>query len=94
MSCKNKIAHFQWMRPPEAPNKGGNVRLIDVRLKARVLFPETNNQAAWRALVKWLKHSSKHSNKTVVMKRLVWHAISNTLNVHLPETHKMSSHER
>ena len=39
--------------PPESPtarhrgpNKGGNVHLIDVRLKARVLFPETNNQAA------------------------------------------------
>ena len=73
MSCKNKIAHFQWMRHlprhqphgTKGPNKGGNVRLIDVRLKARVLFPETNNQAAWRALAKWLKNSRKPSNETV-----------------------------
>ena len=54
MSRKNKNAHFQWMRhlprhPPHGtagPNKGGNICLIDVRLKERVLFPETNNQAA------------------------------------------------
>ena len=102
MSCKNKIAHFQWMRclprhPPHGtagPNNGRNVCLIDVRLKARVLFPETNNQAAWRALAKWLKHSSKHSNKKVDMKRFPWHAIGNhrtiTLNMHLPETPDMS----
>ena len=76
------------------PNKGGNVHLIDVRFKTRVLFPETNNQAAWRALAKWLKHSNKHSNLTVDMKRLPWHAIGNhrtiILNIHLPETPKMS----
>ena len=59
---------------PESPhgtaglNKGGNVRPIDVRLKASVLFPETNDQAAWRALAKCLKHPSKHSNETVDMK--------------------------
>ena len=76
------------------PNKGGNVHLIDVRLKARVLFPETNNQAAWRVPAKWLKHSSKHSNETVNKKRLPWHAIGNhrtvTFNIHLPETPEVS----
>ena len=76
------------------PNDGGNVHVIDVRLKARALFPETNNQAAWRALAKWLKHSRKHSKETVDMKRLAWHAIGNhgtaLLNIHLPETSKMS----
>ena len=57
-------------------------------------FTETNNQAAWRALAKRLKHSNKHFNETVVKKRLVWHTISNTLNIHLPEMPEMSSHKR
>ena len=71
MSCKNKIAHTFLVdeTSPEAhtagPNKGRNIPQIDVRLKARVLFPEMNNQSAWRELAKWLKHPSKHSNKTV-----------------------------
>ena len=69
-------------------------RKIDVRLKAHVLFPKTNNQAALGALTKWLKHSSKHSNETVNMKRLPWHEIGNhrpvTLNMLLPETPDMS----
>ena len=102
MSCKNIIAHFQWMRhlprhPPHGtgePNKGRNVHQIDVRLKARVLFPKMNNQAAWRALAKWLKHSSKHSNKTVDKKRLPSNAIGNhrtvILSIHLPEMPGMS----
>ena len=48
ISCKNKIAHFQRMRhlprhqphDTAGPNTGGNVCLIDVRLKARVLLPK------------------------------------------------------
>ena len=90
------LAHFHWMRllpshPPHGtagPNKGGNGRQIDVRLKTRLLFPETNNQAAWRALAKWLKHSSKHSNEMVDKERLPWHAFGNhrivTLNIKPP----------
>ena len=69
------------------------VWLIDVPLRARILF-RNNNQAAWRALAKWLKHSSKHCNKTVVKKRRVWHVIRNTLSIHRLETPEMSSHER
>ena len=68
------------------PNTGGNVRLSNrCSIESTGIFTEMNNQAAWRALAKWLKHSSKHSNETVDKKRLVWHAISNTLNIHLPE---------
>jgi len=80
---------------PAGPNKGGNVRLINVRLKARVLFPEMNNQAAWRVLAKMLKHSSKHSNETVEKKGLAWHVISNhrtlILNIQLLEMNETSN---
>ena len=34
-----------------------------------------NNQSACRMLTKWLKHSSKHSNKTVHKEWLAWKAI-------------------
>ena len=69
------------------PNTGGNVRLF-----TQCYLESTD--AAWRVLVKWLKHSSKHSNETVVKKWLVSHVISNTFNIHLPEMPEMSSHGR
>ena len=90
MSCKNKIAHFQRMRHlPKHQlhgtarlNTGGNVHLSNgCSLESMDTFIETNkmhNHAAWRVLAKWLKHSSKHSNKTVVKKRLVWSYIKHT----------------
>ena len=37
---------------------------------------QTNNQAAYRALTKWFKHSSKHSNKMVDNEQLVVQAIA------------------
>ena len=37
---------------------------------------ETNNQAACMALVKWLKHSSKHSNEMVNKERLAWQVMA------------------
>ena len=73
MSCKNKIPHSQRMRhlprhPPHGtagPNTGGNVCLSNrCSIESMGTFTETNNQAAWRAFTKWLKHSSKHSNET------------------------------
>ena len=85
--------------PPEAPTARHRrtqtkAEMYDVRLKARLLFHEMNNQAAWRAFAKWLKHSRKHSNETVD-KRLAWHTISNhrtvILNIHLPEMPEMSN---
>ena len=57
-----------------------------MRLKARAHFPIANNQAAWRVLANWLKHSSKQSNETVDMKRLPWHAIGNHQTVILNKT--------
>ena len=104
ISWKNKIVHFQQMRhlqdtnrkASQCPTKAETYVCLSNRcsLESTDTFTEKNNQAAWRALVKWLKHSSKHSNETVVKKRRVWHAISSTLNIHLPETPEMSSHER
>ena len=37
---------------------------------------ETNKHASCRALFKWLKHLSKHSNEMVDKLRLAWQAIS------------------
>ena len=77
MSCKIIIAHFQQMRHiprhqlhrTVGPNTGGNIRMSNrYSLESTDTFTETNNQAAWRALAKWLKHSSKHSKETVVKK--------------------------
>ena len=103
MSRTNKIAHFQRMRrlPRNQPhstagrNTGGNVRLSHrCSLESTDTFTKTNNQAPSRALAKWLKHSNKHSNKTIVKKRLVWHVMTNTFNIHLLETPEISSQER
>ena len=60
-----------------APWDPTKAETYDVTLKAQLLFPpETNDEVAWRVLAKWLKHLSKHNNKTAD-KRLSWHAISN-----------------
>ena len=74
MSCKNKIAHFQWMRHlprhqqhgTTGPNTAGNIHLSNrCFMESTGSFTKSNNQAAWRVLDKWLCH---------------------TLNIHLPET--------
>ena len=83
------MRHLPRHRPhgTAGPNTGWNVRLSNrYSLESTDTFAETNNQTAWRTLAKWLKHSRKYSNKTVCMKRLVWPAMRDSLNKHLPET--------
>ena len=72
MKLHNIVA---WEAPPEAPHGTADpTQSVDVRC---VQLDSTgtlavychgfgmNNQTVCRALAKWLKHSSKHSNKTV-----------------------------
>ena len=103
MSCKNKIAHFSGWDTSRGTNRmePRNCRIQQrwkrtsnrCYIESTGTLTKTNNKAAWEVLAKWLKHSSKHSNKTVDKKGLACYLRGicswNTLQMLIP---RMSGH--